>query len=145
MGRRAEDAHPRWSALPASALELHPVFRETERVVAEPLPEVVRRLVDTLGGPNVAVIGGVSKTSAVAEWIRGEREPKSEDREMRLRLGLQLALIIKARHGDKTVRAWFLGANHRLGDEMPIALLARAVLGDVQRKLLAAARAFVDL
>jgi hypothetical protein len=135
--------------VPSEALSygysLEQVFAETEKIVARPLPDVVRSLVCILGGPNVAVIGGVTKTSALAEWIRGDREPKSQDREMRLRLALQLAVTIKARHGDKTVRAWFLGANHRLGDEMPIALVARAPLAEVQRDLLAAARAFVDL
>ncbi|MBV8749589.1 MAG: hypothetical protein JO103_07730 [Candidatus Eremiobacteraeota bacterium] len=112
-------------------------------VFSAPLPSVVEQLVAVLGGPNVAVIGDVRATSAVGEWIRGAREPRG-DREQRLRLALQAALTIRERHGDKTVRAWFLGANHRLDDHMPITVIATSRdLGEMQRTVLAAARAFV--
>jgi hypothetical protein len=101
--------------------------------------------VPILGGPGVAIIGGVSKTSAVGEWMRGERAPRSENREQRLRLALRLALVIKERFGDETVRAWFMGANHRLDDEMPIALLAKLPLKKISKPLLGAARGFIQI
>jgi len=117
-----------------------------EEVLAEPMTSVVGQLVDILGGPTVAVIGGVTKTSAVGEWMRGQRAPRSEDREMRLRLALQVALTIKERpHTDKTVRAWFLGANQRLNDSMPVTVIASSEdLGEMQRSVLEAARGFVS-
>jgi hypothetical protein len=120
------------------------LVREQDALTAE-LPTVVQNLLNILGGPNVAVIGGVSKTSAVADWARGEREPKSQDQEVRLRVALRLALILKQRFGDKTVRAWFLGANHELEDESPIAVLVHGETGAVQKPLLTAARAFIQL
>src|ERR1700761_7286610 len=73
-------------------------------VLAMDLASVVKELVAVLGGPNVAVIGGVSKTSLVAEWGRGVR-PKSEDRAVRLRLALRLSRIIGARYSPEVVRA----------------------------------------
>jgi hypothetical protein len=115
-----------------------------EGVLGMELPAVVSELVAHLGGPNVAIIGGVSKTSLVAEWMRGGR-PKSEDRAMRLRLALRLALIVGSRFSDESVRAWFWGANQRLDDEAPIAVIADLPLRKIQKDLLGAARGFVQM
>ena len=78
---------------PPAAAALERPQNLDERVLGMELPSVVSELVAHLGGANVAIIGGVSKTSLVAEWMRGVR-PKSEDRAMRLRLALRLALIV---------------------------------------------------
>jgi hypothetical protein len=121
------------------------VRAQVDQVTAEEFPKVVQRLVDILGGPNVAYLGGVTRTSALAEWIRGERAPKSEDRENRLRLALQLSLIIKERFSDKSVRAWFWGANRRFEDNAPIAILGTQSLIKVQSALIGAANEFVSL
>lgn len=110
-----------------------------EQVFGMAFDQVVGELVECLGGPNVALIGGVSKTSLVADWIRGGR-PKSDERAMRLRLALRLARILLSRFSSESVRAWFWGANRRLDDEAPIAVIAQRPLQEIQKDLLGAAR-----
>jgi hypothetical protein len=114
-----------------------------EQVLGMAFPDVVRELVDVLGAPNVALIGGVSKTSLVADWLKGTR-PKSDDRAMRVRLALRLARIVRSRFACESVQAWFWGANRRLDDEAPIAVLSDQPFRDIQRPLLGAAREFVQ-
>jgi len=109
------------------------------------LPEAVRELACVLGGRTVAVIGGVNKTSAVGEWMRGERVPRGADAEQRLRLALQVVLILRERGlDDATIRAWMLGIHWRLKDESPIALIARGALDKVSKLVLADAREYVQ-
>jgi len=42
----------------------------------------------------------------------------------------------------ETARAWFHGANPRLGDQIPMLLLRHKPLDEIQGSLLGAARAF---
>jgi len=105
-----------------------------------PIAEVVRELVDLLGATTVAVIGGVKETRAVAQW-RGEREPQ---RPHVLRFALQLATMIAGSEDAEIARAWFHGSNPHLADEVPMLLLRRASLSEVQGPLLGAARAFAQ-
>lgn len=115
-----------------------------ELVLTMSFAAVVRELVDWLGGPSVALIGDVTKTSLVAKWVKGGL-PKTEDRERRLRLALRLARIVGSRFSPESVRAWFWGANRRLDDETPIAVITELPLKDVQKTLLAAARGFGNI
>jgi hypothetical protein len=109
-----------------------------DHAMALPIGQVVRELVDLLGATTVATIGGVQETRAVAQWTAG-REPQ---RAHVLRFALQLSTMI-ATVGDRDIaRAWFHGTNPRLGDRVPVRLLAESRLDDVQGELLAAARAF---
>ncbi|MEA2689816.1 MAG: hypothetical protein QOJ39_3673 [Candidatus Eremiobacteraeota bacterium] len=116
----------------------------SEHVLAMELALVVRELVTILGGPNVAVIGGVRNTSLVSDWMQGKSRPKNQDREMKLRLALRLARIVGRRFANETVRAWFRGADDLLDDEAPIGLLAERPHAEIQKGLLVAARAFVQ-
>lgn len=108
-----------------------------------PLAAVVDELVWALGSKNVAQIGGVTRTSAVAEWRRGT--PPRGDREYRLRLAWEITVILRERYDPPTMRAWFWGAKAQFDDEAPIALLeAEGVeLLKLQAPLLRAARAAI--
>lgn len=100
--------------------------------------DIVLKLVDALGLSLVAVIGGVSETRAVQQWMTG-REPQ---RPQVLRFALQLALMI-AEPGDGAVaRAWFQGSNPRLDDRSPALMLHASPLEEIQAPLMFAARAF---
>jgi len=106
--------------------------------------DVVRDLATVLGGRTVAVIGGVNKTSAVGEWMRGERTPRGVDAERRLRLAYQVVSILRDRLGDdETVRAWMLGANWHLKDQSPIAVIARGPIDQAAKAVLGTTREFV--
>ena len=109
-----------------------------------PLAAQVDELVWALGGKNVALIGGVTRTSAVAEWRRGI--PPRGDREHRLRLAWQITAILRQRYDPPTIRAWFWGAKDQFADEAPIAMLSAAdavELLKLQAPLLRAARAAI--
>jgi len=116
-----------------------------ERIPAISFPEVVAELTTILGRHNVAAIGGAKRTSVVADWISAKRTARDPESDARLRFALRLARIIGSRFSKSSVSAWFQGANPDLDDELPIALVAIAPLDEVQMRLLAAARAFVQI
>jgi hypothetical protein len=105
-----------------------------------PIADVVRELVDLLGLTIVAVVGGVSETRAVQQWISG-RKPQ---RQNVLRFALQLATMIAAEGDGEMARAWFECSNPHLDDSSPALLLRNASMVDVQGPLMAAARSFAS-
>ena len=107
-----------------------------------PVHQVVRELTELLGATTVAVIAGVSETRAVAQWMsEGGREPQ---RPHVLRFALQIATMIATHHDREFARAWFHGSNPRLEDCSPMTLLRERPLGEVQRPITSAARAFAQ-
>jgi len=103
-----------------------------------PIQAVVSELIDRLGAPLVAVIGGVSETRAVLQWTKS----RTPQRPNVLRFALQVATMI-ARMGDyEMARAWFEGSNPQLDDAVPALILRDRPLADVQANLMAAARLF---
>jgi hypothetical protein len=115
-------------------------FDAHDEAMGLPMVEVVGRLVDYLGAPTVAAIGGVNETRAVRQWMhKGGREPQ---RPHVLRFALQLASMV-ANDGDGDVaRAWFQGCNPHLEDQVPAVMLRDRPLGEIQAPLIAAARSF---
>lgn len=109
-----------------------------DRAMELPIRSVVAELVDILGATTVAVIGGVTETRAVQQWMV-DREPQ---RPHVLRFALQLALMISSQADRKIAQAWFHGSNPRLGDRTPMMILHANDPSEVQGPLLDAARAF---
>ena len=105
-----------------------------------PIGAVVRELVDLLGATTVAVIGGVTETRAVQQWMTG-REPQ---RQHVLRFALQIATMIATETDREVAQAWFHGSNPRLGDRAPMFVLRTESLAESQASLLDAARAFAQ-
>jgi len=103
-----------------------------------PIQAVVSELIDLLGPPLVAVIGGVSETRAVQQWT-GSRTPQ---RPNVLRFALQIATMIARTTDREMARAWFEGSNPLLDDSIPALILRNRPLSDVQANLVAAARSF---
>ncbi len=104
-----------------------------------PIGRVVKELIELLGAPLVAAVGGVSETRAVQQWQVG-RQPQ---RPQVLRFALQVALMIASSTETELARAWFLGSNPHLDDLSPAQVLRDSDLPAVQQKVMAAARAFV--
>lgn len=109
-----------------------------DHAMAIPIAQAVAELVDLLGATTVAVIGGVTETRAVQQWMV-DREPQ---RPHVLRFALQVASMIATVSDREIARAWFHGSNPRLNDEMPMLLLRDRPLAEIQGSILAAARAF---
>lgn len=115
-------------------------FEAHDDAMGLPMVEVVERLVDYLGAPTVAAIGGVNETRAVRQWMhKGGREPQ---RGNVLRFALQLASMIANTEDGDVVRAWFQGCNPHLEDRVPAVMLRDRPLGEIQGSMIAAARAF---
>jgi hypothetical protein len=109
-----------------------------DRAMSMSMQGVVRDLVEILGATTVAVIGGVTETRAVAQWMQN-REPQ---RPHVLRFAYQLALMLASSLQRETARAWFHGSNPRLGDRSPMMLLRDKPLEELRGPMLDAARAF---
>ena len=103
-----------------------------------PIQEVVSELIDRLGAPLVAVIGGVGETRAVLQWTKS----RTPQRPNVLRFALQLATMIARMSDYEKARAWFEGSNPLLDDAVPALILRDRPLADVQSNLMAAARSF---
>jgi hypothetical protein len=103
-----------------------------------PIGDVVARLVTLLGATTVAVIGGVSETRAVTQWVDG----RTPQRQNVLRFALQVAAMIGGDGETELVRAWFFGSNPHLGDQVPMVMLRDLPLNEISSSLMAAARAF---
>jgi hypothetical protein len=104
--------------------------------------QVAASLRQLLGAKLTAYLGSVGETRAVNQWAAGEREP-SEAVQVRLRLALQVALMIAEADGPGVARAWFQGMNPQLDDRSPARLLREGNLDEVGPEVLRAARAFL--
>jgi hypothetical protein len=104
--------------------------------------QVAASLRELLGAKLTAYLGSVAETRAVNHWASGEREP-SEAVQLRLRLALQVGLMIADADGAGVARAWFQGMNPQLDDRSPARLLREGDLDEVGPEVLRAARAFL--
>jgi hypothetical protein len=104
--------------------------------------QVAASLRELLGAKLTAYLGSVGESRAVNQWAAGEREP-SEAVQLRLRLALQVGLMIADADGAGVARAWFQGMNPQLDDRSPARLLREGDLEEVGPEVLRAARAFL--
>lgn len=103
-----------------------------------PIQAVVAELIDLLGAPLVAVIGGVGETRAVHAWTQN----RTPQRPNVLRFALQMTTMIARTRDREFARAWFEGSNPQLNDAVPALLLRDQPLAEVHANLMAAARSF---
>lgn len=104
---------------------------------------LVKELSELLGPKLVAYIAGVQEARAVRQWSSGEREARAPI-PARLRVALQVTLLITEYDNDAVARAWFQGLNPQLDDRSPARLLREGELDEVGPQILSAARAFVS-
>lgn len=119
-----------------------PDFDAHQRAIRSPFPAVANELRDLLGARLVAYIGGVQNTRAVREWAEGDRSPSGEEQQ-RLRLALQVALLITAADDNEIAQAWFQGLNPQLDDRSPARMLRDGDFNEAGPAVIAAARAFL--
>jgi hypothetical protein len=119
-----------------------PDFDAHQRAIRSPFPTVAQELRELLGARLVAYIGGVQNTRSVRDWSEGARAP-SQDEQQRLRLALQVALLITTADDNAIAQAWFQGLNPQLDDRSPARLLRDGALAEAGPAVIAAARAFL--
>ena len=105
-----------------------------------PIAEVVRLLEGLLDATTIAVIGGVNETRIVHSWLRGH----APNRPQVLRFTLQLATMMVSAHDKEICSAWFHGSNPHLDDCVPMIMLRKLPLAEIQHDLIAAARLFAS-
>jgi hypothetical protein len=120
-----------------------PELRAHDRAIRAPITEAVAELRELLTGRLVAYIAGVTETRAVNEWADGTRSIRNPDTEARLRLALQIAVMLAEADEARVVQAWFMGLNPQLDDRSPARLLRDGELDEVGPAVLGAARAFL--
>ncbi len=126
-----------------SVLLSRPELRAHEHAIRTPLPEAVGELRTLLTGRVVAYLAGVTETRAVNDWADGTRSIRSPETEARLRLALQIAVMLTERDDARVVQSWFTGLNPQLDDRSPARLLREGELDDIGPQVLGAARAFL--
>lgn len=120
-----------------------PELRAHDHAIRTPLPEAVGELRDLLTARLVAYVADVTETRAVHEWADGSRSIRGPETEARLRLALQIAVMLAERDDPRVVQAWFTGLNPQLDDRSPARLLREGDLDDVGPLVMGAARAFL--
>lgn len=126
-----------------SDLLSRPELRAHEHAIRTPLPEAVGELRELMTARLVAYVAGVGETRAVHEWADGSRSVRSADTEARLRLTLQVAVMLAEHDDPRVVQAWFTGLNPQLDDRSPARLLREGALDEVGPLIMGAARAFL--
>lgn len=83
-------------------------------------PELVRQLVSHLGPTLVATIANVADKKLPHRWAKVDGPaPRSQSLE-RLQMAHRIWGLISASDNETVARAWFIGANPRLGEESPV-------------------------
>lgn len=127
----------------SSAHAARPDLEAYEHSARVEFPVLVKELCEVLGPKLVAYVAGVKEVRAVRQWSTGEREARAPVPE-RLRLALQVALLIAQHDGPAVARSWFQGLNPQLDDRSAARLLREGELDEVGPLILSAARAFVS-
>lgn len=102
-------------------------------------------LLDSIGPRFTAAGAGVRDARTVRRWRDERLEPRDHEEQARLQLLFRIAYAITLVYGRTSVATSFLrSANPQLDDEAPLVLLVSQPVPEVQRRLLAATRAFLE-
>ncbi|WP_431839417.1 hypothetical protein [Gordonia hongkongensis] len=103
-------------------------------------PELVRQLNSHLGPTLVAALAGVRDKKLPHKWAKADGPVPRDEALARLQMAHRVWGKIASSESDSIARAWFIGANPRLGEVSPIMKLREGELIEVGN----AAEAFVS-
>lgn len=121
------------------AVELHDGGSAARRAETAPIEDVVMLLRAILGPQLVASIAGRRTQSCVAGWTQG-RGRLSALGQVRLRIALELVLVIVEADGIEAARNWLARRDPALEGRSPLAVLAQEPPRQARRTLLRNAR-----
>lgn len=101
--------------------------------------ELVRQLVSHLGPTLVATLANVNDRKLPHKWAKADGPEPRQESHARLLAAHRVWSDLSNAEGQTVARAWFIGANPRLGERSPAMVLRE---GDLQA-VLAASKAFV--
>lgn len=102
--------------------------------------EVSRRLVGHLGATLVAALAGVRDRKLPYRWALADGPTPRDEAAVRLFAAQRVWKLLSNAESDAIARAWFIGANPRLGEVQPVIALREGRFAEV----MAAATAFLD-
>jgi hypothetical protein len=109
-----------------------------ERAETASTPEVVMLLRAILGPQLVLSIAGARAPSCVTGWSQGHGRPSGVG-EVRLRIALELALVILEGEGLEAANSWLVRRDPRLEGRSPLGVLAQEPPRRAREMLLEAA------
>ncbi len=112
-----------------------------QQAMSATFPDIVETLVSMIGRRLTAYIASVKDARALDRWMSGVAPQR--DVEHRLRLCYRVAVFLSGADSPAVVKAWLVGLNPELDDEVPIKLLRDGDLANDGKKVLGAAMAFV--
>lgn len=121
------------------AAETHERHSARNRAEKAPTQDVVILLRAILGPQLVLSIAGVRTPGCVANWAQGQGRPSGWG-EVRLRIALELALLIMEAEGLEAARRWMLRRDPRLDGRSPLGVIAEDSPRCARQVLLEAAR-----
>jgi hypothetical protein len=114
-------------------------YSARQRAEEAPTQDVVILLRAILGPRLVVSIAGVRTPGCVANWAQGHGRPGGW-REVRLRIALELSLLIMEAEGLEAARGWMLRRDPGLGGRSPLGVIAEDPPRRARRILLETAR-----
>lgn len=99
--------------------------------------ELVRQLNDHLGPTLVATLADVRDRRLPIKWAASDGPVPRPEAEKRLRMAHRIWGHLSKEENDTIARAWFIGANPRLGEEAPVMKLREGDLPAVMHAALA--------
>ena len=102
--------------------------------------DLVRKLLDNVGPAVVQGMTATKDRTMPSRWAKPDGPTPQLATQQRLRLGYQVWRTIEAAEGRDVALAFLLGANPRLGDDLPL----NAIHDLRHAEVLGAAQAFVD-
>jgi hypothetical protein len=109
-----------------------------------PAWEQARYLLDTIGARFTTAAVGLQDARTVRRWRDEQIEPREHDVAGRLVIAYRLSRSIADVYSPAVATAFLRSANPQLDDTSPLILLRDSNPDDVQKPLLAAARAFLE-
>jgi hypothetical protein len=124
----------------AMAVDTRAGSRAAVRAETASIEEVVMLLRAVLGPELVASIAGNETRGCVSAWAQG-RDGPGEAGARRLRIALELVLLVMEDEGIEAARSWLLRPDRRLEGRSPLAVLTQQRPLRTRGTLLAAAAA----
>lgn len=114
-----------------------------ESLTASPA-SAVEFLLGVLGARVTAAALGLADARPLYRWRTGEVLPKERVIEDRLRILHRVTRMVAEAYGPRVASAFLRSSNPQLDDEAPLVMLADGDPQEVQARLVAAARAFLE-
>lgn len=93
--------------------------------------ELTSQLVGCMGPTLVAALANVRDRKLPHKWATHDRPRPRPDALSRLQVAYRAWAMIESVEGDDIARAWFIGANPRLGEVPPYLAIRQGRFGDV--------------